>query len=318
MSQLSYETAVTLLYDPVTANRAVTRSGLYNLGFRNVECVGELAALEKSIQDPPPPDLVLCEIQDAEAELCQVIQNLRRGTGGYNPFLVIIVTTWQKSGPAIKRVIDSGADDLLLRPFSATVLADRIRTHVERRKGFVVTSDYIGPDRRVASARPSNAELFDPPNSLRMKVKDRMTADEVAGRLDVEIKLARDRVVREKLKRDAFQICVLWRLMEGSNPQASRYSVDQGKFKVLARSVAGRCAGTDFSGAVPWCEAAVAAMEGLEFGVERGPAMQMLGHAAMNLNQVFTPGRPSADLLSEIDATVAIIHARDQVTVTAV
>lgn len=317
MSPLSFETAVTLVYDPVPANRAVTRSGLYNLGFRNVECVGELPVLEQTIQDPPPPDLMLCEIQDAEAELCEIIQNLRRGSGGYNPFLVIIVTTWQKSGPTIKRVIDSGADDLLLRPFSATLLADRIRTHAERRKGFVITSDYVGPDRRVASARPSNVELFEPPNSLRMKAKERMSAEEVARRLDVEIKSARKKVTREKLKSDAFQICVLWRLMEGANPGGSRYSVDREKFKVLARSVAGRCAGTEFSGAVPWCEAAMAAIEGLEFGVERGPAMQMLGHAALSLNQVFMPGRPSADLLSEIDATVAIIHARENVVVTA-
>lgn len=317
MLPLSFESAVTLVHDPVPANRAVTRAALYNLGFRNVECVGDLPVLEKSIQDPPPPDLMLCEIQDAEAEICEIIQNLRRGTGGYNPFLVIIATTWQKSGPTIKRVINSGADDLLLRPFSAAILADRIRTHVDRRKGFVVTSDYVGPDRRVATARSSNVELFEPPNSLRMKVKEHMTADEVAGRLDVEIKSARDKVIREKLKRDAFQICVLWRLMEGANPRAQRYSVDRDKFKVLTRSVAGRCAGTGFSGAVSWCEAAMAAIEGLEFGVERGPAMQMLGHAAMSLNQVLTPGRPSADLLSEIDATVAIINAREQVAVTA-
>ena len=67
-----------------------------------------------------------------------------------------IVTAWLNDQGLIGRVIDFGADDLLLRPFSATLLESRIRVHAERRKDFVTTSDYVGPDRRRDQARTSN------------------------------------------------------------------------------------------------------------------------------------------------------------------
>ena len=107
-----------------------------------------------------PPDIVLCEAQGAADELCAAIQQLRQGGGGYNPFIVIIVTAWEKSTGLINRVVNSGADDLLLRPFSTALLGSRIEAHIERRKGFVITTDYVGPDRRKGQApRVLSAEL---------------------------------------------------------------------------------------------------------------------------------------------------------------
>ena len=45
MARLSFESAETLVYDPVSANRAATRAALYNLGFRRIETVASLEAL---------------------------------------------------------------------------------------------------------------------------------------------------------------------------------------------------------------------------------------------------------------------------------
>ena len=56
----------------------------------------------------------------------------------------------------------------------------------------------------------------------------------------------------------------------------------------------------------------LAAAEGLEAGVDRNASMHLLGHAALNLNQVFAPGKTTAQHLDEIDATVAMINARNQ------
>jgi hypothetical protein len=45
-------------------------------------------------------------------------------------------------------------------------------------------------------------------------------------------------------------------------------------------------------------------------GVDRNASMHLLGHAALNLNQIFSPEKTVADHLSAIDATVAIVKAR--------
>src|SRR6185437_795248 len=117
MTRLSFDSAETLVYDPVSANRAATRAALYNLGFRRIETVTSLEALSECILHRPP-DLAICEAQGAESELCSMIQTLRQGGSGYNPFLVIIVTAWENHNSLVARVLNSGADDLLLRPFS--------------------------------------------------------------------------------------------------------------------------------------------------------------------------------------------------------
>lgn len=311
MSRLTYETAETLVYDPVSGNRATTRSALHSLGFRKVEAVSSLQALAECIAQSPP-DLALCEVQGAEDELCRLVQQLRQGTHGFNPFVVIIITAWQKSSALVGRVINSGADDLLLRPFSPALLGQRIRSHVEKRKSFVITSDYVGPDRRNDASRSADLQPFEPPNSLRMKAKEGLSPEEANLRLESELKAARGLLSAEKLRRDAFQICVLWRLMQYQRPGLDRYEVDLSKLKAVTRGIAQRCPGTEFEAAIEWCDAVLAAIEGLELGVDRNPAMHMLGHAALNLNQLLAPEKSTSDHLSEIDATVALIQARSQ------
>ncbi|HEY5338384.1 MAG TPA: hypothetical protein VIJ85_09290 [Rhizomicrobium sp.] len=311
MSRLSYETAETLVYDPVAANRNATRSLLYHLGFRRIETVATFEGLSDTMKRRPP-DLALCEIQGVEAELCGMIQNLRQGGAGYNPFIVVMVTAWEKSKTLVQDVLNSGADDLVLRPFSTALLGQRIVGHIERRKGFVITSEYVGPDRRAGSGRSSNVELFDPPNSLKMKAKDGLSIEETNQRLDTALKTARETLTIEKLRRDAFQVCILWRLVQDFLPGVSKFQVDLAKLKEIARSIARRCAHTDFEYAVEWCDGVLAAVERLEVGVDRNASMHLLGHAALSLNQVFTPDKSSTDHLDAIDTTVAMIKARNQ------
>jgi CheY-like chemotaxis protein len=317
MSKLSFDSVNALIYDPVAANRTATRAVLYSLGFRLTETVSTIEALVDSIQQNPP-DIVLCEAQGATDELCATIQQMRQGGAGYNPFIVIIVTAWEKNTALITKVVSSGADDLVLRPFSTAVLGQRIETHIERRKGFVITTDYVGPDRRKDPTHVSNVELFQPPNSLKMKAKDKLSSEAIARRLDAELKAAREKLTAEKLRRDSFQVCILWRLMQEQPLMAGQVSPDLAKLQTLTKSIETRSRDTEFQPAVEWCESVLAACEGLVLNVDRNASMHLLGHAALSLNQVFHPEKSTAEHLSEIDATVAIIRARSQIEAVAV
>jgi len=313
MARLSYDSVEALIYDPVSANRTTTRAALYALGFRRTESVSTFDGFVETVQKRPP-DIVLCEAQGAGEELCAAIQQLRQGGAGENPFIVIIVTAWEKSTGLINRVVNSGADDLLLRPFSTALLGQRIEAHIDRRKGFVITTDYVGPDRRREPNRAAtpSANLFDPPNSLKMKAKDKLSADAVAKRLDAELRTARQKLRLEKLKRDSFQVCILWRLMQDHRPGVAGVQVDYQRLTDLAHSIEHRCRETEHNAAVEWCDSVRAGTEGLELGVDRNASMHLLGHAALELHQIFHPDQSAADRIAEIDATVAIIRARSQ------
>jgi DNA-binding response OmpR family regulator len=309
MSKLSFDSVDVLIYDPVSANRAATRAAMYSLGFRRTETVPTLENFLETVQKSPP-DIALCEAQGQTEELCSVIQQLRQGVAGYNPFIVIIVTAWEKNAALINQVLSSGADDMVLRPFSTMLLGNRIENHVERRKGFVITTDYVGPDRRNDSSRASNVDLFDPPNSLKMKAKDRLSAEDIARRLDSELKTAREKLTSEKLRRDAFQVCILWRLLQDQPLVAGQAPRDLVKLQLLAKSIVTRIKDTEFAPAGEWCQSVLASAEGLAAGVDRNASLHLLGHAALSLHQVFYPDKSTADQMSEIDATVTLIKAR--------
>jgi DNA-binding response OmpR family regulator len=311
MSRLSYDSVDVLIYDPVSSNRTATRSAMYALGFRKTETVATLEDFIEAVKTCPP-DIALCEAQGAADELCDVIQQLRQGTAGYNPFIVIIVTAWEKNSALINRVVSSGADDLLLRPFSTGLLGQRIEAHVDRRKGFVITTEYVGPDRRHDSGRSSNVELFEPPNSLKMKAKDRLSTDEIARKLDAELKTAREKLTTEKLRRDSFQVCVLWRLLQDQPMLAGNPPPDLVKLQLLAKAIETRAKDSEFGAAVEWCNSVLASAEGLAAGVDRNASMHLLGHASLSLHQVFYPEKSPADQLSEIDAAVEAIRSRNQ------
>ena len=311
MARLSFDAAETLVYDPVAGNRTTTRSALYSLGFRKIESAATLENFAEAIRRRPP-DLALCEAQGADNELCELIQQMRQGAPGYNPFVVIIVTAWEKNTSFVQRVVNSGADDLLLRPFSTTLLGQRIEAHAERRKGFVITTDYVGPDRRRDPSRASNVELFNPPNTLKMRVKDRMSDEEIAQKLETEMRTARDTLNSEKLRRDSFQVCVLWRLMQEQSPTAPKYESELTKLAVLTKAIQRRCRETEFELALQWCDGILQAVEGLEVGVDRNASMHLLGNGATNLNQLLNPEKTAADHLAEIDRIVALIRARNQ------
>jgi len=309
MGRLSFDAVDALIYDPVSANRTATRAALYSLGFRRTETVPTLENFVERIQ-ASPPDIALCEAQGATDALCLAIQSLRQGGTGHNPFIVIIVTAWEKNDGLIRRVVSSGADDLLLRPFSTALLGQRIEAHIERRKGFVITTDYVGPDRRKEACRAPEAGLFSPPNSLKMKAKDRMPPDAVTKLLDTELKTAREMLQSEKLRRDSFQACILWRLMQDGLPSGEP-PAELDQIAALSASIERRSREGEIMPAVEWCEQLAAACEGLKLGVDRNASMHLLGHAALSLHQVFHPEISAADQLAEIDATVALVRARN-------
>jgi DNA-binding response OmpR family regulator len=116
--------------------------------------------------------LALCEAQVGEAELCRTIQQLRQDRESSNPFVIIIITAWAISASLSTEISKSGADGVIVRPFSAGLLEQRIRAHVLRRRRFIVSADYVGPERREET-RASTVPSFDPPNSLKMKAENR-------------------------------------------------------------------------------------------------------------------------------------------------
>jgi hypothetical protein len=113
---------------------------------------------------------------------------------------------WVANSALANEVIDSGADGLLLRPFSADILDQRIRTHVLNQKPFIVTDSYVGPERRDSAKRSPAEFSFVPPNSLKMKIGGRQHIDEANRRFNAELRAASGRLAAELKRRNTMTL----------------------------------------------------------------------------------------------------------------
>jgi DNA-binding NarL/FixJ family response regulator len=115
------------------------------------------------------PDLVIIDTDLPGGDVCELIHDIRYKVIGPNPFVPIIAMTWDRDKASIRKIIDSGVDGLLLKPMASNEIIKYVEMLTHDRKKFVVTSSYIGPDRRKEPSRAAEDGLLDVPNTLKTK-----------------------------------------------------------------------------------------------------------------------------------------------------
>lgn len=204
MSETEYRRASVVLYDPVHVNLRTTRYALQQLGFREIESISTMRELKRRVQEDAP-HLLVAETGGDEAELFRLVRAIRAGDVSNNPFAAILLTSWKRDTVVVRQAIGCGADDVIIRPFSTSFAEERIRVLVKARKPFIVTSDYIGPDRRRDPTRGDGAPPITAPNVLKAVVED----DEAAlSKACAWIDEARRTVDSERLRRLCMRVII--------------------------------------------------------------------------------------------------------------
>lgn len=164
--------ATVLLFDPRLHLRKQARSILNIIGFWKIE---ECETVEDAriALSGRGFDLALFAVVDRQDGVATLVNDVRRFRCGDDPFLPILLTSWDARLGLVRSIIDSGADDFLAHPYSTTDLSDRINALVRQRKPFIVTEEYFGPDRRTVQERANDAGLVEVPNALLARVEGR-------------------------------------------------------------------------------------------------------------------------------------------------
>ncbi len=205
MADLHFDQIDIVLVDPDRGSRDGIRNMLYNKGFRDVRSGLTMADLREQFE-LATPDMLICEAELPDGDFARIVSSLRHHEFGSNPFLPVIATTWHPTEELVKNIIECGVDDLLPKPISTDHLLNRIKTLVNARKPFVVTSDYIGPERRHRDdAKENGRPVLEVPNILRAKA----TGEEEVASVENAIRKAIAEVNEQKLERHAVQIGVL-------------------------------------------------------------------------------------------------------------
>jgi DNA-binding response OmpR family regulator len=207
MADVKFDDIRLFLCDPRVQVRSSLRMALNDAGLKNGNIWegGDLDSITDSVSDPNGPDIVICDVTENTDDACQIFSAIRHNELGTNPFICIIAVAWSPKQSLVSRVVNSGADVLVAAPISPSLILDRIDALVHSRKPFVVTTDYIGPDRRFLDGRDSEIELIDVPNSLREKALGQYDA----VKLKAEIDAARADINGQKIDRQAYQVAFL-------------------------------------------------------------------------------------------------------------
>jgi len=160
---------ISILYgEPHMSVANTLRAALYRFGFHDIQVFTSLPPLADAISGQNP-DLVILDMALPGGDSCKTIRALREGRLGRNPFVPTILSTLNTAPHLVRAAVESGSDDLVVKPLSPAVVLARIDMLVHNRKPFVVTSDYIGPDRRRDPQPEDGLPTLAVPNSLRAK-----------------------------------------------------------------------------------------------------------------------------------------------------
>lgn len=96
-----------------------------------------------------------------------LVRDVRNGVLHEHPFPLILMQAHRQNEQHLRTLIDCGPDAIVLAPISITDLFSKIDRFAQGRKDFIVTRDYIGPDRRSAP-REGTAQplIIEAPNPL--------------------------------------------------------------------------------------------------------------------------------------------------------
>lgn len=292
MSMSQFDNIRVVVAEPNSQLRTGLKESLQGLGFKAVVGTGNMSRVVSAV-DAGDVDLLIADTSLPEGDFNTYVHELRHGHQGCNPFLVVVTLVNQPSSDAVHKAIDSGTDHVLAKPFTVEALVSKITDLTHARKRFVVTTDYIGPDRRSTHrAGTMQIPLIDVPNPLQHRMSGHTSENQVRH----SIENAKLKINEQKVLRHAYQIgWLLDRVLPEMSAMTSSIVEDQtehlNKLCLVSRDLCARIRGTRYANVAEMCMtlshmAQTAMREGLNEA-----DMQLMGRMGKIVEQAFDPER---------------------------
>ncbi len=258
------------------------------------------------------PDVLVLDTGLEDGDVCDVIKRIRNHEIGDNPFVPVIVTTWEPDRDLVRRVASCGTDAMLVKPISPGQLFERMEALAFRRRPFVVTSDYTGPDRRNDTSRGSDIPQIEVPNTLLAKANGKpMSPDQLHNEINGTLTKIND----EKLSRHAFQIGFLEQVIASSMgggriDEDKREMVDH--MVAVANDLAQRVVGTQFDHVGELCHSLIEVVTSIQkhFPKPNPKDLQLLKQLSGAILLGFNPDKDSAALSSDIADSMKVYESK--------
>ncbi len=171
--------AIRMLLGEANPNvRSSLRTSLFRHGLRGIQDSAS-ALRSHELLGEQPFDLVVLDASMEDSDVLGIVRLVREHRLSKDPFVNVILIADPPHPDMARRLVNAGADAVLIRPISVQVLHARINLLIESRRPFVVTQDYIGPERRT---EPRQGAMLVPEIQVPSSLKNR-----AYGRTDDEL-----------------------------------------------------------------------------------------------------------------------------------
>lgn len=125
----------------------MTRSILKAFGINNIyHAFDSKQGFQKFCRSKP--DIVIMDWLEEPFNALTLTKKIRSDGDSVDPYVPIILMSGYSSKKRVLSARDSGVTIFMAKPYSATVLYNRIKHLVERPRKFVKNDSFCGPDRR--------------------------------------------------------------------------------------------------------------------------------------------------------------------------
>lgn len=136
-----------LIIDDNRNMRLILRTVLRGFGIAEVAEASD-GAEALSLMRERGADLIITDFRMSPIDGVEFVRMLRRSSDSPDQTVPVIMVTGHPSRELISHARDAGVDELLAKPISAAALQERMSAIFHRRRSFVRTQSYFGPDRR--------------------------------------------------------------------------------------------------------------------------------------------------------------------------
>lgn len=136
-----------LVVDDHQPMREILKSLLYGLGVRQIAEARD-AAQAYDLLSHAAYDMLLTDYDMGEETGVQLAWRVRRTEGHANRRIPIIMVTGRTEGSVILAARNAGVDEYLAKPLTAAGLCRKVEATLSRRRPFIDSPGYSGPDRR--------------------------------------------------------------------------------------------------------------------------------------------------------------------------
>lgn len=144
---MSLESVSALILDDNAHMRGLVRVILTSFGVRRIE---EASAASEAFAHLAAGDIDIAfvDFKLGGMDGLGFCRHVRMHPESPNVFLPLIMITAYSERSRVIEAINAGVDEFLVKPVRAVDVANRVNAVIERRRPFVKSATYFGPDRR--------------------------------------------------------------------------------------------------------------------------------------------------------------------------